>query len=110
MIECPKAASEATVESSGQRLRPGDGVHVAPVFRVLGAQIFGSLFDRSNLAREGDVDDADKAVGLDELDEIVEVAIVGAVVEEGIDGDHCVEEVLGEGGACRRRFGCSNET
>src|ERR1700686_5077682 len=60
-------------------------------------EIFRCILDGSNLTREGDVHHADKAAWLDELDEVAQVAIVGAVVEERIDGDYRIEEVFCEG-------------
>jgi hypothetical protein len=41
------------------------------------------------------------AARFEELDEVAQVAIVGAEIEEGIDGDHHIEEFFREGQVVR---------
>ena len=60
-----------------------------------------SMFERRSFAHsrcspEKMYSGSDEAARLDELDEVAQVALVRAEVEEGIDGDHGVEELLGE--------------
>jgi len=75
---------------------PLDGVHVRPVLLVLGPKIFWCVLDGPNFVREGNVHYADEAAWLDELGDVAQIAIISAIIEEGIDSDYRVEEVFCE--------------
>src|ERR1035438_1750380 len=69
-------------------------MHIRPVLRVQRPQVLRCVLDGSQLARESDIHHADESARLDKLNEVAQVALVRAEVEEGVDGDHDVEELL----------------
>ena len=60
-------------------------------------QVLWRIENALELACKGDIDHADVAPGPEELEQVAEIALIGAEIQKGVNGNDRVEELRGEG-------------